>query len=48
MGDALFVQFVFILLDKGTLSRGDLFIINSYSIHLNGDKIGLQVEFFQK
>ena len=38
----LFCQFVRILLDNGTLSRGDIFIVDNCSIHVQGDNIGLQ------
>ena len=45
--DALFVQFIRILLDKGTLSRGDICIVDNYSIYLNGGNIGLKGELFK-
>ena len=44
---ALFVQFVCILLKKGTLLRGDICIINNCSIHIHGDNIGVQCELYK-
>ena len=38
----LFCQFVGILLDNGTLSSGDIFIVDNCSIRVQGDNIGLQ------
>ena len=42
MDTTLLVQYARILLKKGTLSRGDIFIVDNCSIHLNGGNIGLQ------
>ena len=30
------------LLEVGTLTRGDIFIVDNCTIHMNGDNIGLQ------
>ena len=38
---AIFLQFVKVLLEEGTLSRGDIFILDNCSVHVKGDNLGL-------
>ena len=42
----LFLIFVRILLEKGMLQRGDIFVVDNCTIHAKGDNVGLQKELF--
>ena len=42
----LFLQFIRMFLEKDTLERGDVFVAVNYSIHSQGDNIGIQEYFF--
>ena len=42
----LFLQFVRILLERGTIARGDVFVVDNCSVHLQGDNVGIQEELF--
>ena len=40
----IFLLFVKILLQKGVLSRGDICVVDNYTVHTKGDNISLQEE----
>ena len=42
----IFLLFVKILLQKGVLSGGDIFVIDNCTVHTKGDNTGLQEELF--
>ena len=44
----IFLQFVRRLLEKNTLERGDVFVVDNCSIHLHGDNIGIQEDFLSR
>ena len=44
---SLFLQFVRVLLEKSALSRDDIFTVHNYTIHRQGDNIGIQEKLFQ-
>ena len=44
----IFFEFVLLLLRKGTLIPGDIFIVDNCSVHMKGDNIGLQEALFKK
>ena len=44
---ALFLQFILILMDKGCLEEGDIFVVDNCSIHCKGDNVGIQESLFR-
>ena len=44
----IFMQFVKRLLQRGTLSRGDIFVVDNCSVHTQGDNIGVQHALWSK
>ena len=43
-----FWQFIRILLYSGILQRGDIFILDNYTIHMYGDNVGTQQYLFEE
>jgi hypothetical protein len=43
---AIFLQFVRVLLEEGTLSRGDIFVVDNCTVHNLGDNVGIQETLF--
>ena len=43
----LFLEFVKMLLQKGTLQRGDIFVVDNCTIHTKGDNIAIQETLFR-
>ena len=44
---ATFFEFVKMLLQKGTLQRGDIFVVDNCTIHTKGDNIAIQETLFR-
>ena len=42
----IFLLFVKVLLQKGVLSRGDIFVVDNFTVHTTGYNTGLQDELF--
>ena len=43
---AIFLQFVRVLLEEGTLSRGDIFVVDNCTAYHMGDNVGIQETLF--
>ena len=43
---SLFLEFVRVLIEQRTLVRGDIFVVNSFTIHMFGNNIGIQDTLF--
>ena len=43
----MFCEFVKILLEQGTLQKGDVFVVDNCTIHMQGSNIGLQETLFE-